>query len=629
MWRSLRTQLGLIFLAFFILVAGSVAATFWLVKTQHDDATVINLAGRQRMLTQQMTRLALTQPDSPELPQVSQQFEQTLHALRDGGSVTDANGRSIILLPTTDPAIHPQLDQAASQWETVRALLAAPGDENQLLTESDRLLRQLDQIVSGYEAAAQVKTVRLRQIQIAFLVSAFLLLGWGYFIIRRRLLQPLAVLGNTAQRIGAGNLSHPVPEVTGAELGQLGQTMEGMRVEVAAAQELLEQRVAQRTHELTAAFEFSQEIVHQLDLTPLLQSVARRARDLLGGQAASVCVLNEDGRYLELVASSGTAETKIGLRQTSEQGLALPVIQQGQTVAVEEGCANCGFLHQFPGQPCIAAPLQAGGQTLGALCVVRPHATYDPEESRALTLLANAAAIAIDNARLVDASKKQAEITASLAERERLAAELHDNLAQTLSFLSLKVERMAELFAAHEQDEAEAELTRMETAVKSAFTQVRAALTGLQQPLPDRDNFAQRLSACVSEFQQNGGPAVELTIQDSSALALPRLTQDQSLHILREALINARRHARAQHIHVTIRRQNGAAQFIVADDGRGFDPAQVENHNHLGLKIMHGRAQRSGGQLTIQAAPGAGTQIIATFPLNEETKDEKSAHPAD
>ncbi|MFQ5419128.1 MAG: ATP-binding protein [Anaerolineae bacterium] len=615
MWRSLRTQLGLIFLAFFMLVTGSVTATFWLVKTQHDDATIINLAGRQRMLTQQMTRLALTQPDSPDLAEASQRFEQTLYALRNGGKALDANGRLVTLPTTTNPAIRSQLDEAAHVWAAFSQYLGS-SDDDLLLIESDHLLNQLDQAVSAFAAEAQAKTIRLRQIQFAFLISAFLLLGWGYFIIRHRLLRPLAMLGKTAQQIGAGNLSHPVPEIIGEELGQLGQTMEGMRVEIATAQELLEQRVAQRTHELTAAFEFSQEIVHQLDLTPLLHSVARRARDLLDGQVASLCVLNEDSRFLELVASSGATDKQMGLRHSTQRGMALPVIQQGQTVAVEDSCANCGFLHQFPGNPCIAAPLQVGGETLGALCVVRPNIGFDAEEGRALTLLANAAAIAIDNARLMETSKKRAETNASLAERERLSAELHDNLAQTFSFLNIKIEQVAKLITANRTTAVADELTRMETAVKTAFTQVRAALTGLQRPPSDSNSFAQRLSACVAEFRQTDNLPVKLAIHDLSALALPRVTQNQSLHIVREALINARRHAQARRVSVHVQRQNGDAQFIVEDDGRGFNPAQVENHNHLGLKIMRSRAERSGGQLAIKSAPGGGTQIIASFPLN-------------
>lgn len=83
--RSLQTQLNAIFLGFLLLVFSSAATTFWLAQTQQQDAALINLVGRQRMLEQQMARLALTAPEDPELVQTIGRFEQTLAALTGGG----------------------------------------------------------------------------------------------------------------------------------------------------------------------------------------------------------------------------------------------------------------------------------------------------------------------------------------------------------------------------------------------------------------------------------------------------------------------------------------------------------------------------------------------------------------
>ncbi|HUM69134.1 MAG TPA: histidine kinase [Chloroflexota bacterium] len=258
-----------------------------------------------------------------------------------------------------------------------------------------------------------------------------------------------------------------------------------MRRQIAAYQHSLAQQVSQRTQELTTAFEFSQEIVRQLDAEALLQSVAQRARDLMQGEAASVCVLDGDGHTLELVAGSGAGNEYLGLLQSTRRGIALPVIQQHQTVVTDGGCANCGFLHHFPGTSCIAAPLQAGERAWGALCVVRPYRPFDADESRALTLLANAAAVGLENARLVAAGKKQAEENASLSERQRLAAELHDNLAQTLGAINLQVGLAAELIHREESATAVTRLKEMQTSLKNAYAQVRMALTGLRDPLPE------------------------------------------------------------------------------------------------------------------------------------------------
>ncbi|MEK7784765.1 MAG: type IV pili methyl-accepting chemotaxis transducer N-terminal domain-containing protein, partial [Chloroflexota bacterium] len=415
-FRSLRAQLGLIFLGFLLLVGGSVIATFLAVRTQADDATVINLAGRQRMLTQKMTWLALAQPDNPDLTAALHLFDQTLLALREGGSTVDSAGQAVTLPPAPDPALRAQLDEVAQTWSTFRAHLQ-PVDATALQAESPRILAQLDSVVSAFEAQAQAKLVRLQLIQAVFFVAALLLLVWGYLLTRRQITSPLAVLGAAARRMAGGYLSESVPALDNNELGDLSRAFETMRAEISVAREQLEARVARRTHELASAFEFSQEIVAQLDPDHLLRSVADRAQALMQAQAVSLCLLAADGNYLELVASRGETASPANLRQPVQRGLAARVIGAGETVVIEAACSSCGFLcAHAPGQ-CIAAPLRVGERTLGALCAVRNSgAHFDFDETRALTLLANSAAIAIANAQLAEAGRRQAEQAASLAQ---------------------------------------------------------------------------------------------------------------------------------------------------------------------------------------------------------------------
>ncbi len=166
----------------------------------------------------------------------------------------------------------------------------------------------------------------------------------------------------------------------------------------------MEAQVRQRTLELTNAFEFSQEIVTELELNRLLQSVTQPARDLLGGRAASICLLTPEGDTLVLKASSDGSPPQFDLTQlVAGQSIALRVVGQGETVITSAACTHCRFLQAHtPGQ-CVATPLHAGDRTMGALCVIRAEqAQFDPAETRALTLLANSAATAIINASLVE-----------------------------------------------------------------------------------------------------------------------------------------------------------------------------------------------------------------------------------
>mgnify|MGYP001032608584 CR=1 FL=1 len=618
MFRSLRAHLGIIFLGFLVLIGASVAATFLAVRAKADDAMVINLAGRQRMLTQKMTWLALAQPEHPDLAASIQLFDQTLRALRDGGPTLDARGRIVILPPAPDPALRGQLDEATQTWAAFRAHLQ-PVHAAALPIESQRILAQLDAIVSAFEARAQAKLRRLQAIQGLFLAAALVLLAWGYLFTRRRLLRPLAVLGAAARRIGRGDLASPLPPLRNDELGALGCAFETMRLELAAAREHLEARVEKRTRELVSALEFSQEIVAQLDLDHLLQSVTERARVLTRAEAVSLCLLDDDQPVLKLVASSGNGRPPGVLRQPLGRGLARQVIGAGQTVTAAAACSACDFLAAYAPGRCAAAPLRTGATTLGALCVVRSASEpFDPEETRALTLLANAAAIAITNARLADAGRRQAEQAAALAERERLAAELHDQLAQTLSFLNLKADRLQDMITAGQTAQAGAELARMKSAIGDAYGQVRAALVGLREAPPTAGALGQELAACVEAFNRATGLAAELIVAEPGMPSLSPVVQAQVIHIVREALTNVRRHAKAQRVWVRVAQMDGEARFSVEDDGCGFDPQSVASETHLGLRIMRLRAERSGGRLTIESAPGAGTKIRLSFPLPGE-----------
>src|SRR5574341_1374634 len=218
MFRPLRFQLGAIFLGFLVLVGSSVLATFMAVRAQTNDATVINLAGRQRMLTQKMIWLALAKPDSPELTGAIRLFDQTLHALRDGGPTLDPDGRTVTLAATSDPALRTQLDDVAQTWATFHAHLQ-PVNAAALQIESPLIIAQLDSVVSTFEGQAQAKLARLQLIQIVFLITALLLLAWGYRLTRQRIIEPLAVLGATARRMAAGHLGDPVPLTGDDELG--------------------------------------------------------------------------------------------------------------------------------------------------------------------------------------------------------------------------------------------------------------------------------------------------------------------------------------------------------------------------------------------------------------------------
>ena len=625
--HTIRGKYALLFLSFFLLVAVSAGITYWTSNTQKADAALINLAGRQRMLTQQMTWLALNAPSSEELTVAIYQFETTLQTLREGGVVLAPNAQPVTLPPAPDSVLDTQLASVTETWvsfrEKIEKLRLTPVYESAwtataaaVQAESPLILTQLDHIVMEFEKRAEAKVIRLLWLETGFMVFAFTLLIAGYQLTRKRILAPLSELEVSTRRIGQGDFRSPIHIGELDEFGKLAQVFEIMRQELSVAREFLEDRVARRTRELSAAFEFSQEIVAQLDLERLLQSVVDRTQTLMQADTVALCLLNSDHSLLELTTHRGGGRTENGMKHSIEQGMADQVFNTGQVQAGENTCSGCEFLHAQGEGHCLAAPLKVGERYLGALCLSRKgKQAFDEDEKRALTLLVNAAAIAIANAHLAASNRREAQQVAVLAERERLAAELHDHLAQTLSFVRIKTGRVREAVTGNQTTEATAELTRIQSALEMAYTQVREALAGLRQPPPTGDDLAQKLADCKAEFEALADLPLRLDIEHPEALELPANIQMQVIHIIRGALSNIHRHAGARQINLRVERQNGAAWFIIEDDGVGFDPRLTLDDHHLGLHIMRTRAERSGGQLTIESTPGQGTRILACFPL--------------
>jgi len=636
--------MGLLFLAFFLLVGISVAATSWTIETQQKDALIINLAGRQRMLSQQMSKevwLGVVRgQDSRYLDKMhvtAHQFEEGLRGLLDGGEVTYA-GTSVSVPPATDPPFRAALEEVQAAWEPLHQAAHAVLENEptspaftQGQADMERLpsviLEKMDTAVRLYQAAAEARVARLHLIQALFFISALVLLAGGSLVVQRLIISPLQHLTAAAEQIGHGDLNTPVRVQGSREIRSLSQSFDTMRAQLRASQETLrawaaqlETRVAQRTRELAALYEISREISSRLDINHVLRSVTDKAREVLDGEIAALCLLNDEGQALNLQAISGPQEAIWGTRMLAQQLPAHEVLAGDRAIPCDvDTCGGmCGIIAAPFRISHLAAPLRVGERVIGALCVgsSRP-ATFSPEATDMLTKLANSAAVALENARLYE----QAQRVATLEERQRIAAEMHDGLAQALGYLGLKTEQVAELVAAGREEEAIQGLQRIRTAIDQASLQVRHSIASLQANPQPRQALQDHLARLVDEFATDGVPGVDLATNLQTALLLPPNEVEQVLRVAREALLNARRHAHAEHITVCLEQHGTEARLIVEDDGRGFDCTALPPNGsaQFGLSIMRARAARIGGRLAIHSSIGQGTQVVLTWPIHIST----------
>jgi signal transduction histidine kinase len=261
----------------------------------------------------------------------------------------------------------------------------------------------------------------------------------------------------------------------------------------------------------------------------------------------------------------------------------------------------------------LAAPLRVGDRVIGALCVGSPmEGRFAAEGAGMLTKLANVAAIAMENARLF----AQAERVATLEERRRVAAEMHDGLGQTLSYLGLMTDQVVEFLSDGKEGAAIERLQMTRETIGKATSDVRRAINSLMDETPIQTDLCANLREALDQIASEHSLKAEWRMDADSAPECSPQVAEQVYNITREALVNAASHANAKQVSVQVGRNNGDYFVTIEDDGLGFDASQPAPGGHFGLRIMQARAKHIGGRVEIQSMPGRGTRVTLAWTLD-------------
>ncbi|HKZ83785.1 MAG TPA: ATP-binding protein [Anaerolineae bacterium] len=203
---------------------------------------------------------------------------------------------------------------------------------------------------------------------------------------------------------------------------------------------------------------------------------------------------------------------------------------------------------------------------------------------------------------------------AIVEERERIARELHDGMAQVLGYVSTKAMAARLMLKKQRSYEAEQHLLQLEEAAQRLFVDVREAILGLKMAGQNGIGLSTALREYTTQYHRLTGIPVDLSIDPAAeSMSLPAETELQLVRIVQEALANVRKHASARRAAVGLHRKNGALELIVQDDGVGFDPDQARSaarsQSRFGLGTMRERADAIGAHFALNSEPGAGTCI--------------------
>lgn len=429
-------------------------------------------------------------------------------------------------------------------------------------------------------------------------------------------------------------------QVEGANRRQIQAQQEALEIQRRSQEEMeqwnreLEGRIAQRTTEISlrnkqllAVNSIAAAISQSFDLREILSLTLQKSLEALDAQGGGIVLFGQEtgepstqlsqgltGEFMKTVARTRLDAVVMGLLDSfGEDGHVRESIQR------EEPDAEASTLLSF-----MTAPLKAKGRVVGAICVASPAASaFDSEDGRLLMAIGHQVGIAAENARLF----AQVQNLAALEERGRIAREMHDGLAQVLSFLGIKTRMVQQLVASGRLKQAETDLDQMQKTVHDAYAEVRQSILSLRTAGEMEKGLLGAISESAADFTEQNSIPVEVALADEGEVCFRPEAEVQLVRIFQEALANVRKHARADKVWIRLARQEGQAILTVEDDGIGFDLSELTGKKRrcFGLQTMRERAESIGASLDVSSVPGEGTRIQVRFPLERHTTEAERA----
>lgn len=223
-----------------------------------------------------------------------------------------------------------------------------------------------------------------------------------------------------------------------------------------------------------------------------------------------------------------------------------------------------------------------------------------------------------ENARLAADAATQGRRAGVLAERQRLAHDIHDTLAQSFTSIVAQLEA-AEQALDHDPDDAGTRIRRAKDTARDGLAEARRTVEALRPASLEEVDLPDALHELAERWSRElAAPVTVDVVVDGPSVAVPEDAEAALLRVTQEALTNVGRHARAQRVTITLTYLDDLVLLDVQDDGTGFDPTSTAHDGRrvgFGLTSMRERMALVGGDLSVEGEPGEGTTIAARLPL--------------
>lgn len=381
-------------------------------------------------------------------------------------------------------------------------------------------------------------------------------------------------------------------------------------------------RLARHKRKMELLFSITTGINSSLDLREVMNKTLMLLSRVVNYSYGIVYLLRDDKLIPEVVSGEGEMDD---LKQPLplSKGLSGWVADQAEPARVidvwrDPRCQGEPVVEKGV-QSLLVVPLVLDGNVMGVITLGEDE-THGFEEMDLffLAVLASQAVIAMRNARLVE--ERERRILAE--ERNRMAREIHDGLAQSVAGVLMKTETAIRLFDTQPQ-QVKQWLLECRTKLRESLKEIRYSITALRPSPAVQAGLLPALEKRVSDHQSETGQ--ESTIQvKGTPFSLPPQVEEGIYKVCHEALNNAAKHAQAKRVRVVLRYTESEVWLVVQDDGIGFSLGQAvvkaEANNRYGITGMNERAQQLGAVLQFITSPGRGTRVVMKVPVKKEEK---------
>ncbi|WP_444887710.1 histidine kinase [Microbulbifer sp. JMSA008] len=594
--QSIVYRIGTLMLLTVLVALSSMVASYIISDAAENDAAAVNLAGSLRAMSY---RLAATAP-SGDMEATATLSNEVTSRLSRVLSISDFSASDNLraarnyrkVIGSWEEEIRPLLESIAVGRTSMDSL--------QLATHLEPFIHDVDTLVLDYQTIAEEKISLLRLVQVASLFAIVALVYLSMYILHRSVEQPLKQLISRSMSIAQGNFNQNRLEIDSEdELGVLARTINYMSDEIHATHRDLAHRVEQKTAQLQKsheALDFQYRLARRISEGPLAGSELGQWLGEFANVAdlnnLDLCLMTPEGEapYEHLVQGFGNS-------QCSGSDCRVCVSTCGPS---DEGEFR---VYRFP--------LEVDKRNYGVLMCTLPRGnSLDEEQQQRLATFADSVTAAI----AINEREAQERRVALLDERAIIARELHDSLAQSLSYLKIQVTRLNRANRSEQVDKSKVKeiITELKEGLDSSYRQLRELLTTFRLQIGPgglRNILEQSILAYREQHPQ-------ITILLDYHLNEVPLTPHEEIHLLqlvREATQNAVYHSQGDMVQISmIQANNQSLNVRIRDNGVGISNAP-EKRNHFGMSIMQERASNLNGKLNIQRRTQGGTEVQFNF----------------